>query len=184
MLVQQRAVQCPVPQRRDALRMRRCQQRDAAAGGDADGFNVLRRADLVKGQHVRPHGAQEHHAAGRLLSAGHHVRIRPDVKLRRAVLHGRDLAALVHERDARAQIGQAAHAFAQQRRLPVSGRREDERAAKPILEQLRQKRIGAAGHRVRNPHGHGAQLPDTIDLPGGLSVGAAAKPDSAAAGRL
>lgn len=91
------------------------------------------------------------------------------------VLHGRDLAALVHERDARAQIRQAAHALAQQRRFPVSGRREDERAAKPILAQLRQDHIGAAGHCVRNAHRHGAQLPDAVNLPGSLSVSAAAK---------
>lgn len=146
-----------------------------------DGLDVLRRADLIKRQHIRPHGAQEHHAAGRLLPAGHHVRICPDVKLRRAVLHGRDLAPLVHERDACAHIGQAAHTLAQQRRLPVAGRREDERTAKPIAEQLRQKRIGTAGHRVRDAHRHGAQLPDAVDLPGSLSVSAAAKPDAAAA---
>ena len=58
------------------------------------------------------------------------------------------------------------------------------RAREEAEEQLRQKRIGTAGHRVRDAHRHGAQLPDAVDLPGSLSVSAAAKPDAAAAGRL
>ena len=77
----------------------------AAAEGLPDPGEVGGTCDLVHGQPLRVHPAQQHlHACG-LRAAGEHVRVRAEVELRHAMHRARQLQPLVHNADAAARLG-------------------------------------------------------------------------------
>ena len=129
----------------------RRKQPDAAAARLPDRRKVLRLRNLVDRKPLRVHAAQHHRDADGLWAEREHVRVVSKLHLRPALAAHGELTALVDDRDAQCAVltvaeRQNADKVAQQRCLSPARRREDERAAKPILEQLRQKRI-ALGHK-------------------------------------
>ena len=109
------------PQLRGGASVDRRKDAHAAAEGLPDPGEVGGTCDLVHGQPLRVHPAQQHlHACG-LRAAGEHVRVRAEVELRHAMHRTRQLQPLVHNADAAARRRKRADAAAQQRRLAAAG---------------------------------------------------------------
>ena len=126
--------------------MRRGKKAHAAVGRAPDRSNVRLGRDLVHGDPLRIHRAQQQLDARRLRCTGQHVRVRAKAELRHAGGTGRQLQPLVHNADAPAEpVGELPDEVAQQRRLAAARRAAQEHGLWPRPERITQ----AVGNAVR-----------------------------------
>ena len=122
--------------------MRRREHGRSSARRVFDRLRVSRRANFVRRQHIRRHGAQEPGKRFRLGNAANHVCTRPYVQPRHALADGGELVPLIGQSHGEAAQGELAHRVAEHGRLPAARRRQEDPAARVSVRHQPTHHIG------------------------------------------